>query len=77
MARACRRAVAPVGRGGVRGRGRGWLPFTARGAVDTPDGAFYRKGRLVDECVRARPTQVSDRTWLHAVEDPDEAAGWR
>jgi len=31
----------------------------------------------VDECVRARPTQVSDRTWLHAVEDPDEAAGWR
>ena len=53
------------------------LPFTAREGRWTPTVAFYRKGRLVDECVRARPTQVSDRTWLHAVEDPDEAAGWR
>ena len=53
------------------------LPFTAREVRWTPTVAFYRKGRLVDECVRARPTQVSDRTWLHAVEDPDEAAGWR
>jgi len=53
------------------------LPFTAREVRWTPTVAFYRRGRLVDECVRARPTQVSDRTWLHAVEDPDEAAGWR
>jgi len=53
------------------------LPFTAREVRWTPTVAFYRRGRLVDECVRARPTQVSDRTWLHAVEDPDEVAGWR
>jgi thioredoxin 1 len=51
------------------------LPFTARGVRWTPTVAFYRKGRLVDECARAKPTQVRDRVWLHCTEDPDAGFG--
>jgi len=51
------------------------LPFTARHVRWTPTVAFYRKGRLVDECARAKPTQVSDRVWLHCTEDPDGGFG--
>jgi thioredoxin 1 len=52
------------------------LPFTARRVRWTPTVALYRNGRLVDAVPRARPTQVEDRVWLHAAEDPDERAGW-
>jgi thioredoxin 1 len=52
------------------------LPFTARAVRWTPTVAFYRNGRLVDECARAKPTQVADRAWLHAAPDPDEDEGW-
>lgn len=51
------------------------LPFTARSVRWTPTVAFYRKGRLVDECARAKPTQVRDRVWLHCTEDPDAGFG--
>lgn len=48
------------------------LPFTARHVRWTPTVGFYRKGRLVDEATRARPTQVLDKIWLHATKDPDD-----
>jgi thioredoxin 1 len=51
------------------------LPFTARAVRWTPTVAFYRNGRLVDECERAKPTQVADRAWLHACHDPDDGEG--
>lgn len=50
------------------------LPFTARHVRWTPTVGFYRKGRLVDEATRARPTQVLDKIWLHATRDPDDGA---
>jgi len=48
------------------------LPFTARRIRWTPTLAVYRKGRLVDELIKARPTAASDAVWLWATADPDD-----